>query len=398
MAHSASDRSTRSAAFPVFITVFIDMIGFGIVLPLLPSYASRMSVSDTGIGVLVASFSLCQFLLAPWWGRLSDRIGRRPVILLGLAGSALSYLVFAFAGSFLALLVSRVLAGSMGATINVAQAYLADVTPPERRSAAMGLIGAAFGLGFVVGPAIGGMTSRLGDELPGLVAAALCTGNFVLAFFRLPEPARHGARSTDAAAIDWPLLLPPALVVFLSAIAFTVMYVVFPLYLERTMGYDRHHTGYFFALLGLVTAAVQGGLVGRLVRRFGERRVMEAGCLIVALGLLLLPLVTSPRAPQAYHLPGLMVVLLLMGFGPGLISPSTSGYVSRLTSAGQQGRALGLLTSAGSVARVIGPVLAGALSTALGSPATFLAMAAVAAAGAVGGYAAKGAPRLNGGG
>ena len=393
MAQSPPPDVSRSAALAVFVTVFIDMIGFGIVLPLLASYAARMSVSDTRIGVLVASFSLCQVVLAPWWGRLSDRIGRRPVILIGLAGRALSYLVFAYAHSFEALLLSRVLAGSMGATVNVAQAYLADVTPPERRSSAMGLIGAAFGLGFVIGPAIGGITSHLGDHLPGLVAAALCTGNLVLALVRLPESVVHRARATAQGPVDWALLLPPALVVFLSAIAFTVMYVVFPLYLERTMGYDRHHTGLFFALLGVVTAAVQGGLVGRLVRRFGERRVMEAGCLIVALGLGLLPLVTGATAPAGLRLPGLIGVLMLMGFGPGLISPSSSGYVSRLTAAGDQGRALGLLTSAGSVARVIGPVLAGVLSGALGSPATFLTMAGVAAAGAVGGYAARG-PRI----
>jgi multidrug resistance protein len=366
------------------------MIGFGIVLPLLASYAARLSVGDTRIGFLVSSFSLCQFVLAPWWGRLSDRIGRRPVILLGLTGSALSYLVFAYAHSFSALLLSRILAGSMGATVNVAQAYLADVTPPERRSSAMGLIGAAFGLGFVVGPAIGGITSHWGDHVPGLAAAGLCALNLVLALFRLPESSVHRARSAGQGPVDWAVLLPPALVASLSTVAFTVMYVVFPLYLERTMGYGRHQAAYSFVLLGLVTAGVQGGLVGRLVRRFGERRLMEAGCLVVALGLTLLPLLTGATAPPGLRLPGLIIVLLLMGLGPGLISPSTSGYVSRLTGAGDQGRALGLLSSAGSVARVIGPILAGALSGAVGSAATFLAMAGVAAAGALSGYAARG--------
>lgn len=383
--------TSRSATLAVFITVFIDLIGFGIVLPLLPSYAARLSVSDTRIGFLVSSFSLCQFLLAPWWGRLSDRIGRRPVILIGLTGSALSYLVFAYAGNFEALLFSRVLAGSMGATVNVAQAYLADVTPPERRSSAMGLIGAAFGLGFVIGPAVGGISSHYGDQLPGLIAASLCAGNLLLALVRLPETAvKRSRESGPRGAVDWELLLPPSLVILLSGMAFTVMYVVFPLYLERSMGFDRRHTGYFFVLLGLVTAAVQGGMVGRVVKRYGERRVMEAGCLIVAFGLIALPLVTGEMAPQAWRLPGLVGVMLLMGLGPGLIGPSTSGYVSRLTSAGDQGRALGLLTSAASVARVVGPVLAGVLSGALGSPATFVTMAIVSLAGAAGGFAAKG--------
>src|SRR5574338_471940 len=166
----------------IFLTVFIDLIGFGIVLPLLPSYAASYHVSDTAIGILVASFSLMQFLLAPWWGRLSDRIGRRPVLLIGLAGSALSYLLFGLAGTFWLLLLSRVVAGGMGATVNVAQAYLADVSPPEKRASAMGLIGAAFGLGFVVGPAIGGISSRLGNAAPGLIAAGLSAVNFLMAW------------------------------------------------------------------------------------------------------------------------------------------------------------------------------------------------------------------------
>src|SRR5512147_218405 len=162
-----------SPTFLIFLTVFIDLIGFGIVLPLLPSYAASFQVSDTAIGFLVASFSLMQFLLAQWWGRLSDRIGRRPVLLIGLLGSALSYLLFGLAGSFAVLLVSRLVAGGMGATVNVAQAYLADITPLEQRPRAMGLIGAAFGLGFVVGPALGGISSHWGAAAPGFLAAGL---------------------------------------------------------------------------------------------------------------------------------------------------------------------------------------------------------------------------------
>jgi len=382
--------ANRSARLAVFITVFIDMIGFGIVLPLLPSYAARLSVSDARIGFLVSSFSLCQLLLAPWWGRLSDRIGRRPVILLGLAGSALSYLIFAFAGSFGLLLLSRVLAGSMGATVNVVQAYLADVTPRDQRARAMGLIGAAFGLGFVVGPAIGGITSHYGSQLPGLVAAALCAANLVLALFRLPESAHLRVREPSHGTVDWRLLLPPSVVLLLSGTAFTVIYVVFPLYLERTLGYGIHQTSYVFVLLGLVSAGVQGGLVGRVVRQFGEQRVMEAGCLILALGLFLLPILTGPATPADLRLPGLIGVMLLIGLGPGLIQPSTSGYVSRMTSAADQGRALGLLTSVAAVARVIGPTLAGSMSGVMGSAGTFTAMAVIAVGGAVGGFAARG--------
>ena len=380
---------SRSATLALFLTVFIDLIGFGIVLPLLPSYAARLQVNDARIGIVVAAFSLMQFLLAPWWGRLSDRIGRRPVILVGLAGSACSYLLFAYAGTFWILLLSRLVAGGMGATVSVAQAYLADVTPPERRAKAMGLIGAAFGLGFVVGPAIGGLTSRWGEAMPGLVAAGLSTANFVLAWFRLPETRVHQPREArGGAAVHWRLLVAPYAVLLLSTIAFTVMYVVFPLYVERTLGYDRHQTAYLFVLLGFVTAVVQGGLVGRLVQRYGERRLMEAGCLLVALGLGLLPWTTG--ASPDHRLAALLGVMLLLGLGPGLISPSTTGYISRIAPPSEQGRALGLLGSVSAIARIIGPVLAGTLNQVLGSPATFTTMAGLALAGGMAGFAARG--------
>jgi len=253
----------------IFLTVFIDLIGFGIVLPLLPSYAAAFRVSDTAIGFLVASFSLMQFLLAHWWGRLSDRIGRRPVLLVGLAGSAVSYLVFALAGSFWLLLVSRMVAGAMGATVNVAQAYLADVTAPERRASAMGLLGAAFGLGFVVGPALGGISSHWGDAGPGLIASGLTGINLLLAWRWLPESRPGGAPAAVAVPVHWSRFLAPFAAVGLSTIAFTVLYVVFPLQVERALGLDRHQSAYLFVLIGLVSAVVQGGLIGRLVARDG---------------------------------------------------------------------------------------------------------------------------------
>ena len=373
--------SPRSAKLVVFVAVFIDLIGFGIVLPLLPSYAARMQVSDAGIGVLVASFSCMQFLVAPWWGRLSDRIGRRPVMLIGLGGSVVSYLLFAFAGNFWILLVSRMVAGGMGATVNVAQAYLADITPPEERSRAMGLIGAAFGLGFVIGPAIGGISSRWGDSGPGLIAAGLTTANFVLAWFRLPETRVHEPTTRPSVPLHWRLVVAPYAVSFLSTIAFTVIYVVFPLFVERTLGYDRRHTAYFFVLIGLVTAVVQGGLVGRLVRRFGERRLMEMGSLLLGVGLAAVPFAVQRASGGHSPLPVLIPALLLLAFGPGLIGPSASGYISRIAPAAEQGRALGTLVSVGAVARIVGPVGAGMVNQYLGTRAAFLISAAAAAAG-----------------
>jgi len=170
----------------LFAVVLIDLVGFGIVLPLLPSQAAQFSSSATAIGALVASFSLMQFLVAPWWGRVSDRIGRRPVLVLGLASSAVSYLLFALARDYWVLLLSRILAGGLGATVNVAQACLADITPPAGRARAMGIIGVAFGMGFIIGPAIAALTSHAGAAVPGYTAAAFCAASLLLAWFYLP--------------------------------------------------------------------------------------------------------------------------------------------------------------------------------------------------------------------
>lgn len=347
-------------ALLIFATVFLDLIGFGIVLPLLPSYAASFHVSDTAIGFLVASFSLMQFLLAHWWGRLSDRIGRRPVLLVGLAGSAVSYLLFALATNFWVLLLSRMVVGGMGATVNVAQAYLADVTSADRRARAMGLLGAAFGLGFVVGPALGGITSHFGDAVPGLVASGLTTANFLLAWRWLPE-SRHGApEPPKGAPVHWSKFTMAFGAVALSTVAFTVLYVVFPLQVERALGFDRHRSAYLFVLIGLVSAVIQGGVVGRLVGRVGERPLMITGGLMLAGGLALLP--TAFDAGPAGGMSLLYLALLVLAAGSAMIGPSAAAYVSRIAPAAEQGRALGLLQSVGAVARIGGPILAGAVA------------------------------------
>lgn len=373
----------------IFLTVFIDLIGFGIVLPLLPSYAASFHVSDTAIGILVASFSLMQFLLAPWWGRLSDRIGRRPVLLIGLAGSALSYLLFGLAGTFWLLLLSRVVAGGMGATVNVAQAYLADVSPPDKRASAMGLVGAAFGLGFVVGPAIGGISSGFGNAAPGLIASGLSVVNFAMAWFWLPE-SRHAA-PTEQQHLEpghWTRFLLAFSAVAFSTLAFTVLYVVFPLQLERALGYDRHHSAYFFVWIGVVSAVIQGGLIGRMVHRFGERSLMAVGGICMAAGFAVLPAVLSPPGQLGL----LMAALTAIATGSAMVSPSAASFVSRVASTHEQGRALGLLQSVASVARIGGPVAAGVAATHLGPGKAFLVAAAAALAGGL--SAALGRERL----
>ncbi len=361
----------------IFITVFLDLIGFGIVLPLLPGYAARLHVSETAIGVLVASFSLMQFLLAHWWGRLSDRIGRRPVILVGLLGSALSYLLFAFASSYWILLASRVVAGAMGATVNVAQAYLADVTTPAERPRALGLIGAAFGLGFVIGPGLGGLSATLGDTAPGLMASGLTAVNLALAWWWLPESRAPGVQPRAETPVHWTRFLIPFAAVGFSTVAFTVLYVIFPLEVERVLRFDRHEAAYLFMLIGIVSAIVQGALIGRLVGRFGERRLMVSGGMLMAVGLVALPQAFA-SGPGTGSLTLLYSGLLILAAGSAMVGPSAASFVSRRAPASEQGSALGLLQSVGAVARIIGPVLAGSVAAALGAAAAFLVAAGAA--------------------
>jgi DHA1 family tetracycline resistance protein-like MFS transporter len=375
----------------IFCTVFLDLIGFGIVLPLLPSYAAALHVGETRIGILVASFSLMQFLLAHWWGRLSDRIGRRPVLLVGLAGSALSYLLFAFAANYWVLLLSRVVAGAMGATVNVAQAYLADVSTPEERPRAMGLLGAAFGLGFVVGPGIGGVTSLLGDKGPGLVASGLTAVNFLLAWRWLPESRPSGHVVPEARALPWGRFAEPFLATGCATVAFTVLYVVFPLEVERALGYSRQQSAYLFVLIGLVGAVVQGTLIGRLVGRFGEARLIRGGSLLLAAGLLVLP-AAFLRGGGAASLALLMGGLLITAMGSSVIAPSAASMVSRMAPVDEQGRALGMLQGVASMARIGGPLLAGAVAAGFGTAAAFAVASGVAVlAGLVGLARAPGA-------
>jgi len=366
------------SATRVFLTVFLDLIGFGIVLPLLPSYGARFTTSAALIGALVATDSLLTFLLAPRWGRLSDRIGRRPVLLIGLAGSAVSYLVFGLAGSFAALLFSRIISGATGATVHVAQAYLADITPPERRSHAMGLIGAAFGLGFTVGPAIGGSASLYGEALPGLIASGIAAANFLLALFTLPETEVRRRPDYRPLPLSWARFGSPFGVMFASTLAFTAIYVSFPLYSQDVLGYGRSAVSSFFVVIGLITIVVQGRLVGKLAPRVGERRLVIGGSLLMAAGFGLFPLLS-------YTTGGLITSIALLTTGFCLVGPSLAGLVSRNAAREEQGGALGMLQSVGAVARIIGPPAAGFLSQLSGPASPFYAAAGAAALAAAAG-------------
>ncbi|MBK6496310.1 MAG: MFS transporter [Gemmatimonadetes bacterium] len=366
----------RSAIPIVIATVFIDVIGFGMVLPLLPSYAARLGGTPGNIGLLVASYSAIQFVLAPLWGRVSDRIGRRPVLLIGLAGSVASYLVFAFANSLPLLLLSRVLDGGSGATVNVAQAYLADETTPEQRTKAMGMVGAAFGLGFIVGPILGGITAAIGNTLPGIIAAIITAINLIMAWRVLPEsiPAAVAANA-PAARTPWRALAAPVAVLFLATLAFSVMYVVFPLFGELRFKASRSVVSYWFAYVGLATAIVQGGLLGRLVTRLGEVGVARLGAGVMAVGFLLIPPAGAVGAPG----PLFYTALALLGAGFGMAGPAMIGLASRRAAATVQGRTLGVTQSASSLARIIGPIVAGAVMQAASAEGAFRLSAAMAA-------------------
>jgi MFS family permease len=364
--------SHRPSLLPVSV-LLADVTCLGIVMPLLASYAAEYHASTTAIGLLVAIYSLLHFLLAPLWGRLSDRIGRRPVLLIGLVGTLGSSLLFAVADSFALLVLSRIVAGSLGATLNVTQAYAADLTTPERRTRVMGLVGAAFGVGFILGPTIGGITSALTPAAPGLAASVISAVNILVALTRLPEaPARTVRFASAAAPVDPGRFAVPFAAAFLSTLAFTVIYVVFPLHAEQALGFDRSGVSYLFAMVGVMTALVQGGLIGRLSRRYGEGPLVVAGGLLMALGLAGLAMTVEGAWPLY---PG----LIALGIGFGLAGPAEAGYVSRLAPPGSQGRVLGMLQSANSVARVLGPVAAGVALAAGGAASAFLTAAAAAA-------------------
>ncbi|HEX9166567.1 MAG TPA: MFS transporter [Gemmatimonadales bacterium] len=373
---AAPDTSHRPPLLPVSV-LLADVTCLGIVMPLLASYAAEYHASTTAIGLLVAIYSLLHFVLAPLWGRLSDRIGRRPVLLIGLIGTLGSSVIFAMADSFMLLALSRIVAGGLGATLNVTQAYAADLTTVERRTRVMGLVGAAFGVGFILGPTIGGVTSAIDPAAPGLAASVISAVNLVVAMARLPEaPARTARFAAAATRIDPARFAVPFTAAFMSTLAFTVIYVVFPLHAEQALGFDRSRVSYLFAMVGVMTALVQGGLMGRLSRRYGEGRLVVAGGLLMAIGLAGLAM-TAEGAWLLY--PG----LIALGIGFGLAGPAEAGYVSRLAPPESQGRVLGMLQSANSVARVLGPVAAG-LAMAAGGAVTAFVTAAVAAAGAGG--------------
>ena len=359
----------RSPLIVIFTTVFIDLVGFGIVIPVLPFYAEGTAFNATPrmVGLLFASYSIMQLIFSPILGGLSDKHGRRPVLLLSIIGTGIGFLVLGLAKTVLMLFIGRILDGITGGNISTAQAYIADITTKENRAKGMGLIGAAFGLGFIFGPAIGGILSQWGIHVPFFFAAALCFANAVLLYFRLPEtvtadhPAKHkaGGRSWRqvANALKQPRLGFVLIIYFLFIVAFSIMTTSFSLYTMFRFGYDAQHTGYLFAYVGLIAVIIQGGLIGRLVKRFGELPLVIFGAFCFAISLFAVPFV----GPAAGGLAGLLIGGGVFSMGNSLATPALTSLASKSVDASQQGVVLGVTQSTASLARAVGPSLAAVL-------------------------------------
>jgi multidrug resistance protein len=321
------------------------------------------------VALLFTSYSAMQFFCAPLWGRLSDRVGRRPILLMSTGGNAIALTVFALAQSYWWLLGARVVSGLFTANIAVANAYVADVTRPEDRTQGMGLVSAAFGIGFVVGPAIGGELSAFGYAAPAFAAASLAGVNLLLALLLLPEslpPSRRavaavhgvGFRGRLASAGSVPGLRAILALVFLHVFAFSRLEVALVLFANRRLGFDVRQCGHLFAFVGVVMVAVQALALGSLSRRFGERRVVYVGLALVALGMSMVP--TTPASGGRSYL-WLVAFMTCVALGQSLANPSLRSLLSRRAPAQRQGVALGLTQSVSALARVVGPPLAGLL-------------------------------------
>lgn len=364
--------SRKGPLLIVFLTVFIDLLGFGMVLPLLPIYANQFSVDQHGvtIGLLMSSFSAMQFLFAPLWGRLSDRIGRRPVLIIGLVGSAVFYALFGIATmneSLTWLFITRIGAGIAGATISTAQAYIADVTSKETRARGMALIGAAFGLGFTFGPLLGAAALAFSPSAhlspaPGFVASGLSTLALLLAVARLPESLQPGSKSThrsmiDVGALKDALAVPSVglllLTAFLSVLSFAGFETTLSLLLKKAFALDEKKILYFFAFIGLILTLAQGFLVRRLAKKLSEATMATAGAIVSILGFVLLAF-----ASHSTGLTLMMVATAVEVTGFAFMTPSLNSLISRRSDPAKQGGILGVNQSMSSLARIAGPMVA----------------------------------------
>lgn len=371
----------KSSLTLIFLTVFIDLLGFGILIPILPSFSVKeLKIDETAIGIAIAIYSFVQFLFNPVLGKLSDRHGRKPIIVICLFLNAVGYIIFSFTNSYLLLLLSRIIAGIGGSSIGVAQAYIADVTTREERSKGMGLIGSAFGLGFVFGPLIGGLLADFGYAVTGYVAAGFSLIAFVLTIIYLPESLlgnkllnNQSADSSRRKLFDLraskrilqkPELAVLVLLFFILTFSFANIYGTFALLGIKVYGFTDKQNGYMFGIVGLSSAIVQGGLIGYINKILSKKKILIIGSFFIMTMLAMIP--------YAGSFLGLAVVSIVLSFGTGTFQPTVLSLISEVTLESEQGLTLGLNQSLSSFARVLGPLWGGFAFEYLGYPFPFI--------------------------
>jgi len=359
----------------LFLIVFIDLVGFGIIIPLLPFFAEHFHASPAMVGLLMATYSLTQFIAAPFWGRISDSMGRRPVLLITLGGSVIAYVILGFSDSLATLFIARALGGFMAGNISTAFAYIADITTAQNRAKGMGIIGAAFGLGFIAGPAIGGILAgpdpaTADFRTPSLAAAALSLTALLLALVMLKESLSEEIRKRVAEmprkkrmeqfhdALKRPRIGLLIGLSFLSTFVFAGMETTFAMWSERRFAWGPLQNGYLFAFVGIISALIQGGFVGKLAKRFGEENLILQGAGALAIGMLMIPFSSSLEV--------LLAAMIIVAYGFSIINPSLNSLISLQLEPEEQGGIMGVARSATTMARVVGPAWAGAMFSGLG--------------------------------
>jgi DHA1 family tetracycline resistance protein-like MFS transporter len=383
----AAKPKSSFSTFVIVMTIFVDAIGYGIIIPLLPFYTQTFQVGSTALGILVASFSIMQFFFSPMLGRLSDNIGRKPVLLISILVSTLSYVIFGFANSFLLLLISRIIAGIATETA-VAQAYIADITSEKDRASGIGKVAAARGAGFIIGPAIGGFLSVYGFGAPGFAAVFLTLINLLFVLFFLPETnknsqlgktiklnSKNSSKNRMVDALKKPVIGSVLVIHFVVFLAFSAIPVILPLLGIAYFSLGATEMAYVFIYIGVVQILMQSFIIGRLARKFGEEILIVIGPLLMITGITLMP-----------SIPNILVFLAsitMISSGSGIMRTVVPSFLSRLTPADEQGGILGIASSVLSIATVPGPLIAGFLFEVAGATAAFFGSSAILAVGLI---------------